>query len=873
MTSARHREAGILRLYRGCLALYPAEFREEYGREMCLVFADRWREVRSPAGMAMVWLEALRGILHEAPKEHLHMILQDLRYSLRILRKDATVSVAALAILALGIGATTLVFSLANGLLLRPLPYADPGRLVAVEEYSPKDPNEQGQISFPNAIDFAARAQLIENLGVYTRGSALLSGEGGAETVLVSPVSDGVFRALGVTPVLGRIFTHQEASPGGPGVVILSEELWNRRYTRDPEIVGRGIDFASGKCTVVGVMPEGFHFPERAELWVPIQNDPVKTARTDYFLGAIARLKPGATTSQATSEIDAILEQIHREYPAANNNWRARVTPLRTFEAADYQKQVIALLVAVALLLAIACANVSNLLLVKASGRSREMAVRTAMGASRRRLVRQLTLESLLLALAGGVLGTGLAWIGIPALLSLIPVELPRWMIFRPDYRVWLFALGVSLVTSLAFGLAPAWGASAVDLTRTLKEGGRAGSGGPRQRRLRNVMVAGEVALSVILLAGAGLSVRSFIAMRDQKLGYDPRHVVSLQIGYPPTRYPDRPKQHAMIQGLTEQISALPGVTSAAFSSGVPLHDGWSRIYTVEGRPRDLKDMPFVNHIVVAPGYFRTLGIRLLEGRDFAEEDYDRQQQQRILIVTQGFERENWPGESAVGKRIRFGPPARNEPWHTIVGVVADNRHEQLKAGGRPNVYLPYSPDITPDSLLVRAAGDPGKIVSALRARIRDFDKAIAVRHVFTLPQLIERASWQDRFLAVLLMAFAFLALTLAAVGLYASLSYTVSLDTREIGIRMALGASRSSVQSMLMRQGVTVAAAGLVIGIVGALSLTRLLRSQLFEISPADPVTYAITPLVLMSVAALAAFWPARRATKVDPAVALRWE
>src|SRR5215471_17201780 len=342
MAGARQGERGILRVYRGCLALYPAEFREEYGRELCMVFADRWRAERSPAGLAMVWLEALQGILHEAPKEHVHMILQDLRYALRILRKDATVTVAALAILALGIGATTLVFSLANGLLLRPLPYADPERLVTVEEYSPKDPNERGQISFPNFADFAARARLVENMGVFTSGAAVLRGDGGAETVVATIVSDGTLRALGVKPLLGRIFTSEEASPGGPRTVILGEELWARRYARDPQIVGRSIGFGNGKRTVIGVMPASFHFPERAELWATLQTDPTKTPRTDYFLSAIARLKPAVTAEQATSEMQSLLEQIHRENPAANNHWLARVTPLRTFETKDYRKQVIA---------------------------------------------------------------------------------------------------------------------------------------------------------------------------------------------------------------------------------------------------------------------------------------------------------------------------------------------------------------------------------------------------------------------------------------------------------------------------------------------------------------------------------------------------
>lgn len=864
------REDGIVRFYRGCLALYPAEFRAEYGRELCLVFADRWREERTPAGRAVVCAEAVNGVLHEATKEHLHMIWQDLRYALRVLRKDATVTVAALAILALGIGATTLVFSLANGLLLRPLPYADAGRLVTMEEYSPRDPNENGQISFVNAMDFAARVRLVENLGVYGSDRVVLRGENQAETLLAAEVTVGVLRALGVTPLAGRIFTREEASPGGPRVVILSEEVWASRYGRDPHIVGRSIMAGRFPHLVVGVMPAGFSFPERAEMWLPLQDDPAKTPRTDYGSHAIARLKPGVTVEQASAEMQSLLQQIQREHPEANNNWRARVTPLRVTAAAAYRQQVIALLVAVALLLAIACANVSNLLLVKASGRAREMAVRLAMGASRRRLVRQLISESMLLGLAGGALGAGLAWLGSAPLLRLIPVELPQWMSFAPDGRVLLFSVGVSLATSLVFGLAPAFGASAVNLTTTLKEGGRTGGSSPRQKLLRQGLVVAEVALSVILLAGAGLTVRSFLALRGQDMGYRPEHVLSLQMAYPRVRYPDGPKARTMVQQLTAQVAALPGVRSVALTTGVPLHDGWSRYFTIEGRPRELKDMPFVNHVVVGPGYFRTLGIRLLEGRDFTDADFD---QPNIVIVTKDFAQEYWPGESAVGKRVRFGPPTKHEAWHTVVGVAADNRHEQLTHGGRPNVYLPYNAEVTPGSMLVEAAGDPARITSAVRARITAFDHDIALSHVFTLPELIERASWQQRFLAVLFLAFACLALTLAAVGLYASLSYSVSLETREIGIRMALGASAATVRRMLMRRGVILAVVGVGCGMAAALALTRLLRTELFDVSPMDPATYALTPLILMAVAALAAYVPARRATRVDPAIALRWE
>jgi putative ABC transport system permease protein len=798
------------------------------------------------------------------------MILQDLRYAIRIMRKDATVTLAAIAILALGIGSTTLVFSLANGLLLRPLPYAQPERLVAVEEYSPKDPNENGQISFPNAIDMQRRTKLLENLGVYGGGSAIVRGEGAAELVVVTQLSSSAIRALGVAPLLGRNFTAAEELPNGPKAVILGEELWQRRYGRDPHILGRSIEFGNSRRTVVAVMPASFHFPARAEIWVPLQADAAKAPRTDYFLGGLARLKPGVSVQQATAEAQAMLDQIHREYPAADNGWRARVTPMHDAVSVDYSKAVVTLLVAVAILLLIACANVSNLLLVKASGRAREMAVRMAMGATRRRLVRQLISESVILGLAGGALGVALAYAGLPALLSLIPVDLPRWMDFSVDGHVLAFALAVSLVTSLGFGIAPAFGSSGGDLTAALKEGGRGTGSGLRQKFLRNGLVVGEMALSVILLTGAGLTVRSFLAMMHQSLGYRPEHVLSLDISYPQKRYPDGPQAHEMLRRLTTEVSAVPGIASAAFSTGVPLENGWSRIFTIEGRPRDLKDMPSVNHVVITPGYFRTLQIPLLQGREFTEADFE---QQRVLIVAQAFARQYWPGESAVGKRVRFGPPKNDEPWHAIVGVVADNKTETLKGFNRAAVYLPYSADVTPNGLIARAAGDPLKVVKAIRARIVGVDSDLAISHVYTLPQVIERATWQDRFLTVLFIAFAAMALTLAAVGLYAVLSYTVSLHTREIGIRMALGATAGSVRRMLMREGVGLAGAGLCVGLMAALALTQLLKTQLYEISPRDPVTYIATPLALMAVAALAAFVPARRATRVDPVIALRCE
>lgn len=868
MASSRTRERNALRVYRGFLLLYPADFREEYAHELCVVFQDRWREQRSLAALFLVWLNAIFGVLTEAPKEHYHMLIQDLRYALRVLGKDRGVTAAAIAILALGIGSTTDVFSLANGLLLRPLPYFQPERIVAVREYSPKDPRESGQINFPNYVDMRARTRLLEDIGVYGGEAVTLRGDGVAERVQAAGVSDGVFRVLGVAPLLGRGFTAAEDRFDGPKVVILSAELWQRRYGRDPNIVGKTLDAEDQRYMIVGVMPFDFHFPGRSQMWLPLQIDARKARRTDYSLSSVARLKPGVGVEQATSELESMLEQIHRENPASNNGWRAKATDFREYLAGSYREALITLLVAVGLLLTIACANVSNLLLVKASSRTREMAVRTALGATRPRLIRLLVSESVLLGLAGGALGVLLAYLGIPALLSLIPVDLPMWMNFSIDLRVLTFALGVCLITSIAFGIAPAFATSGVDLTKALKEGGRGSGAGLRQKFLRNSLVVAEIAISVTLLAGAGLMIRSFLALRMQNLGYQADHVLSLDVAYPEKRYGDGAPAHTLLLRLTDEISSLNGVRSVAFSSGVPLDDGWGRTYTIEGRPLPLNEMPFINHIVITPGYFRTLGIPLLAGRDFVDSDFDTP---HIVIVSESFAKKHWPRESALGKRIRFGPPKNDEPWHTIVGVAADSRHGQLKGEDRANVYLPYSADITPSSLLVRTAGDPLKLTKAIRSRVSGIDGDIALARIFTLGQIIDRVAWQDHFWTVLLAAFSALALLLAAVGLYAVLSYTVSLNKREIGIRIALGASASSIRRLVLRQGMALTIAGLFIGILAALMLTSLLKTLLYETSPMDPATYITAPVILMLVALLAAFLPTRRAIRVDPVDALR--
>jgi putative ABC transport system permease protein len=858
-----------LRLYRGLLILYPAEFRDEYGREMCLAFADQWREQGSAAGRALVWIHAALGVLAEAPKEHYHVMMQDLRHAIRVMRKDAAVTAAAIAILALGIGSTTAVFSLVNGILVRPLPFPAPDRIVAAGETSAAS-RLPGAIAFPNYQDIRARTRLLTDIGLYVETTAVLRGEREAENLRMGYVTDGIFNVLRVKPMLGHAITREEDVPNGPKIVLLSHDLWQRRFGSDPNIIGKTLPIGSAQRTVTGVMPASFHFPERAEIWMPLQLSPKESKRTDYWLEGIARLRPGVSAEQASAELASLMKQINSENPITTTGSSATAVPIRDTLAGEYRAKVMILLGAVGFLLLIACANITNLLLVKGSVRTREMAVRAALGASRTRLIRQLVTESILFGLLGGAVGIALAYAAVPAILSMVPVDLPRWMSFSIDPKVLGFAFGLSLLTSLVFGIAPALGASRVELTAALKEGGRAGTAGSRRRFVRNGLVVAEVALSLTLLAGAGLMVRSFLALRTQSLGFQPSNLLTMDLNYPAVRYRGAGGR-ANFDRLHKELAGIPGVNSIAFSSGVPLSSAWGRSLTVEGYPvLPLKDAPMINHTVAMPGYFRTMGVPIIEGRDFTDSDWD---QPRVTIIDQALAKKYWPSESPVGKRIRFGPPESNEPWHTVIGVAGVVRSQNLNGQNRWDVYIPFSNNNAGSSIAIRTSGDPMTLAQSVRARIIGFDRDISVSNLFSEEQVLDHAAWRERFFAVLFTVFSVLALLLAAVGVYGVLAYAVSLRKHEIGIRMALGASGGQVQRMVMRQGLLLTGVGLIIGTAAASGLTRLLTTQLFQVKPNDPVTFVTVIGVLVAVAAVASFVTALRATRVDPAIALREE
>jgi len=854
-------------LYRACLRLYPAEFREEYGRELTLVLDDRLRDSSSALERLVSCLHAIAALPFAAAAEHGRVLARDLRYALRLVRREPAMTAAAVFVSALGIGTITLIFALANGLLLRPLPYPSADRLVAVDEYSPVDASEHGDIALANAMDVRARSRLLEDVGIYDPGDATLLAADGAEQVPAAVVTDGAMRALGVQPVLGRLFTSAETRPNGPRVAIISDDLFRRRFGGDPATIGKPLDTLNASYTIVGVMPASFHFPALAEAWFPLQSDPAATPRTDYFLSAVARMKPGVSVEQADAEMQALMHQIHAEHPP-DNGWVGRVRPLRAVFSADYRAGIFALMAAAVLLLAIACGNVANLLLLRASVRRGEIAVRTALGASRRRLLRQLITEGLLLGAAGGALGILLAVVGTPAVVALVPIDLPRWLDFSIDARVLAFTIAVSLATSLAFAVLPALASIGSAMGDALKDAGRGAAPARGQRRLRNAVVIAELAVSMTLLAGASLASRSFLAVRLQPLGYDTASVLSMNIGRSVRRYPDGAASRALLDRIKDAVAALPGTQSVAFTSGVPLGDShWGRLYTIEGRPRPLEQMTFVNHVVVTPDYFRTVGVPLRQGRAFIDADYGA----TTLVISRGFAERNFPAGDALGKRIRFGPPQNKEPWYTIVGIVDDARHDVLKGDDRDTLYLPYSDDLVPGAMLVRTAAKPELMVRSILSSVHAVDRDIAVSHVRTLEQLVDRNAWRDRLIAVLFVGFAAIAMLLAAAGLYAVLSYAISLQTHEIGVRMALGASAYGVRATVVRQATALALVGLGIGVPIAALLAWLWRGELYRISPADPVTFVVAPLAFLFVGAAAAYLPARRATRVNPIVALR--
>jgi putative ABC transport system permease protein len=871
------RDASI-RLFRGLLWLYPLEFREHFTQEICLLLADNLHAQASRPGRVAVWLAAAAGVFTDAPKEHYHMIRQDVIYAIRTMRREKLTSLVAILVLALGIGSTATIFTLVNGLLLHPLPFPEQNRLIYVEETNGKAGGVGGAVAFPNYLDFVAANRTLEAFALYNSGLVTVRHENAdAERVPGGYGTAPLFRVLGVPPLLGRTFTDDDDRPKAASVVVLSDDFWRSRYSADPAILGKTIQmgtmFGIRASQVIGVMPRSFHFPDNAQLWLPLQLDTKTNTRMDLWLEGIARLRPRVTTEQAQTDLRVIMQQISRDHPKETYGQTVNAVLFKTRTTGDVKPVLLTLMGAVGCVLLIACANISSLLLVRAAARQREIAVRGALGASRSRVIRQFVVESGLLGILGAIGGILMSWAAVPALLRLTPAgTLPIWADFTADLRTWIFILSVTAGAALLVGGLPALSASRLNLVDALKEGGRSSTVGVAGARVRTCLVAAEVALSVLLLTGAGLMIRTFLNLERQNVGFRIENLTTLYTAAPRDRYPLGPAAGQLVERIQSELASLPGVVSVAAASDVPIGDHWDRSLTVEGAPLlSLRDAPLINHTVVTPGYFKTLGIPILEGRDFNRSD---EADPHVTIVDAGIARHYWPNRSALGKRVRFGPPDDNEPWHTVVGVAGEVRKE-LRQPGRNSIYIPYENTFDHSSLawLVRSNSGVASPGEALRRRILQIDPNVAVSDITTLRKIVDESVWQERFFATLLALFAALAMVMATVGLYGVMAYTVSRRTHELGIRMALGASAREIRAMVLLQSGRLVGAGLAIGIAASVFATRLLAKQLYGVRPTDPQTFLAVAALLVAAALLASYLPARRATRVDPILALREE
>ena len=801
---------------------------------------------------------------------------QDIRYGVRMLWKNKAFTAIAVVALALGIGANSAIFSVVNTVLLRPLPYRDPDRLVTVWEDNSKVGYPHDTPAPANYVDWRDQNQVFEGMAATADTSLNLTGAGEPERFDGKRVSANFFSLLGVDPQLGRGFLPEEDVAGANHVVVLSHGLWQRRFGSDPGIVGKSITLNGEAYTVIGVMPAGFQFlSEDVSMWVPIAFTPQQAAqRQSHYLKIVARLKPGVTLERAQSEMSTIAARLQQQYPDSNADLGATVTSLHEEVVGNIRPALLVLLGAVGFVLLVACANVANLLLARAAVRQKEIALRTALGASRLRLVRQFLTESILLAALGGVVGLLLSVWGVSLLRSFIPQNISQVKAITVDAWVLGFTLLVTLLTGVVFGLAPAVQASRFDLNETLKEGGRDNASTRGGNRLRAVLVVAEVAVSLVLLVGAGLLLNSFMRLRSVDPGFRADKLLTMSVVLPQQKYPDYARRRAFYTDMLRRVEALPGVRSAGVTNWIPLiRQGDSIGVAVEGQPTPPGKPHVIVTRVVSPHYFGAMGIRLLEGRVF-EEGKDRADSPCVVVVGESVARRFWP-DGALGKRVSPGEPQRPEDWCQVVGVVNDVKQMDLAAEPKQQIYFSYEQAdfFAPRYLVVSTEGDPLALASTVRKTVWDVDRDQPVSNVNTMEGVLAESIARQRFTALLLGLFAGLALVLAAVGIYGVMSYSMAQRTREIGIRMALGAQKRHVLKLAVGQGLKLVFVGIVIGLVGAFALTRLMASLLYGVSATDPATLVIISLVLVAVALFASYIPARRAAKVDPLIALRYE
>ncbi|MBI3447350.1 MAG: ABC transporter permease [Acidobacteria bacterium] len=801
--------------------------------------------------------------------------LQDLRYGARLLVKDGAFTFACVATLALGIGANTAIFSVINGILLHPLPYGHPDRLMFLTQWSEQVP--EMSFSVENFKDLRDQNRSFESLVASNNTDFVMTGQGDAERLAGRRVTSGLFRTLEVQPIAGRAFTPDEDKVGAEKVALLSEGFWERRFGRRADIVGAKLTLNNNPYTVVGVLPASFHGSwRRAEIFTPLLQEEDRLGGPERRgshpgIYVIARLKPGVSFEQARGEVVSIAKGLADKYPDSNAKNSMTAEGLQEAIVGDLRPSLLVLLGAVGFVLLIACGNVANLVLGRAASRQREMAVRAAMGATRGRVFRQLLTESLVLGAIGGALGLVLAYWGVSALRAWIPSSIPRVEEVRVDGMVLFFTVAVSLVTGVVFGVAPAWKISGTEPNAVLKAGAQKGGTGRGHQHLRSALVVAEISLALVLLVGAGLMLRSFFQVLNADVGIRPKGVGFTQVSLPLAGYQEPEKIAGFITTALRNIEAVPGIRTVA--STLPLLGGWQTSFGIQGRPdAPPGQAPSTDISRVSPAYFRTMGVDLIRGRVFTDQDGPKAP--RVCVVDETFAKTYWPNEDPIGRKVRINGRSTDPDavLLEIVGVVRHVKNYGVDQPSRVETYLPYMQDpISSFTIVFQSDRDEADTIAAVRKAVKDVDAAVPIFSTGTLDTVIDDSRAPRRLSALLLTVFAGLALLLAAVGIYGVISYNVAQRTQEIGIRMALGAERGRILRMVLGQGTGMAILGVAIGLTVALMLTRLIAALLFQVSPTDPPTFSVVPAILFAVAVAAAYLPARRATRVEPMVALR--
>jgi predicted permease len=806
-------------------------------------------------------------------------MLQDIRFAIRTLIKSPAFTIAAVLCLSLGIGVNATIFSCVRALLLRPFPYRNPEAIVAIGESHPKRGWHMNTVSYPNFRSWQADNRTLESVGIYTGTSFNLASGEGADYIQGGTVSWTMFHVLGVSPQLGRDFREEEDRVGAPKVIILSDRVWRDRMKARPDAIGQPITVNGVPYTVIGVMPPGFEFPAQAGAWTTMQLDPLSN-RGNHSWQVMGRLKPRVTVEQATGDLVRIASGLETLYPSSNTGWSAEVKSLRDFQAGDFRPMLIIMTASVAFVLLIACANVANLLLARAAVRQKEMAVRVALGADSWRVVRQLLTESVLVALVGAALGIAFAYAFLQWIKASILGGIPFWMKFTIDGEVLAFTVAIAVATGLLFGLVPALQSARPNLNETLRDAGARGSSAGRARqRLRSGLVVGEVALSLVLLVGAALLIRSFLGMQNVKPGFDPSHLLTMRFTMQGPAYDSMYKRLNALDRLLERLNSTPGIVSASVTNNIPLSGSNNNSFFLpEAHDFKLGSEPLLEIRWVSPRYLETLRVPMITGRMFTQQEWtDSSVVGRVAVVNRYTAVKFWQSpQNALGKRFKFGSANdTTNRWITVVGVAEDIKHRQLTAT-TPDFqgYMPYRQSgWNTATVVVRTLGDPTAMTPTVLSALKQVDPLLPAYRVLSMDANIERSYWQQALYGKMFGAFAVIALALAAVGVYGVISYAVSQRTQEIGVRVALGAQHGDVLRLVVRDGAFLGGVGIAIGLVGALAVTRFLRNMLFGVSPFDPMSFVAVSSMLAAIALVASYVPARRAARVDPVEALRYD